>query len=189
MAWGETRPGARQGELASRGHSKETCPSPVFRFCLSLQFWKKSGTGCWNVPGRQKGPGLQFSLSSAVDPAGVPSGRRRIPQELCLLLPWDAVLKEARVISGGSVRPSVVPFPSTLPAGPSFLETRSVNIFTPVQYLNLGLAQGDLRVPRSGGGSGGVLGKRLLRREPLPEKPSCGRWRWLNCSVGLSLFT
>lgn len=62
----------------------------------------------------------------------------------CVLLPWEAVLREARVISESSLPPSVVPLPSTLLCGPLLLEIRSINIFSPVQHLYLGLAQGGL---------------------------------------------
>lgn len=100
--------------------------------------------GRWllDVPGSQKGPGPQFSLRSAVDPPGVPSGRRHIPQDLCLLLLWDAGLKEADAISGGTGRRTRSHFRPLSLAGPSFLGTRSMHTFTPARYLGLGLARG-----------------------------------------------
>ena len=81
------------------------------------------------------------------------------------------------------------------PAGPLFLETRSINTAAAL-YLYLGLAQGDLQVSRSGSGGfdrgepgkWGCLGKRVLARKLLPQEAACGRWRWVNWAVGLSQF-
>lgn len=70
-----------------------------------------------------------------------------------------------------------------------YLHLRSVYIWVLLEGTCVSPYQAGLGPIEGGLESGGVWGKRMLRRMLLPEEPACGSGRGLHCAVGLSLCT
>ena len=168
--WGEP-PGERRwgaGELASHGHRKET---NARHQCSDFVCLYNSGSdralAAGMFPEVRKGQGssvafarLQTHLVS--HQAGGTSLRNR------LLFLWDMVLKGASVTSGSSLRPSAVPFPSTLPCGalvPGGQCTQCIHTWVVSVLGSCSGGPACLQVRQGWGGKWGRLGEAPAEKE------------------------